>query len=61
MLEKGNVPDSGADLALRLGFDVLQNLKSARDALHTAAQQLRQLNALSRAPHTYQVGDAVLL
>ena len=64
VLEGGNIPEaaeSGADLALRLGFDVLQNLKSARDALHTAAQQVRERNALSMAPHTYAVGDEVLL
>lgn len=65
VLEGGNVSEAefetGNDLALRLGFDIIQNLKSARDTLHAAAQQHRLRNALAHAPHAYSVGDLVLL
>jgi hypothetical protein len=65
VLEGGNIYEAefetGRDLALRLGFDIVQNLKSARDTLYAAAQQQRLRNALTHAPHLFSFGDEVLL
>ena len=53
--------DTDNQMARDLGFDVIQNLQDARDKLHRAAQQFRERHARSCKPHTYAVGDQVLL
>ena len=53
--------DFDSDVARSLGMNVLANLRKARDAMHAAAQELRERNARSTAPHEYKVGDPVLL
>ena len=53
--------DSDNHLARDLGFDIMENLQDARDKLHRAAQQFRERHARSCKPHTFAVGDEVLL
>jgi hypothetical protein len=51
----------GGEAGSNFAFDVMQNLRQARDALHLAAQKYRERNAPLLAPHAYKVGDMVLL
>ena len=53
--------DFDSEVARSLGMNVLANLRRARDAMHFAAQKLRERNARTSAPHKYKVGDSVLL
>ena len=53
--------DFDSDVARSLGMNVLANLRKARDAMHAAAQDLRERNARLSNPHEYKVGDPVLL
>ena len=51
----------GGEAGSNFAFDVMQNLRQARDTLHLAAQKYRERNAPLLAPHAYKVGDMVLL
>ncbi len=53
--------DPDSEMAQDLGFDVLTNVQAARDELHRAAQVFRKRHAASCKPHSYSVGDWVLL
>jgi len=50
-----------SNLASSLGLDIITNITAARDALHKAAQDFRLRHAAVCKPHSYKVGDAVLL
>jgi hypothetical protein len=50
-----------SDLASSLGLDIITNITAARDALHKAARDFRLRHAATCKPHSYKVGDAVLL
>jgi hypothetical protein len=52
---------SGAQLASYLGLDVINNVREARDSLHRMADDFRVRNARLAKPHSYKVGDSVLL
>jgi hypothetical protein len=52
---------SGAQLASSLGLDVINNVREARDSLHRMADDFRIRNARLAKPHSYKVGDSVLL
>jgi hypothetical protein len=52
---------SGAQLASYLGLDVINNVREARDSLHRMADEFRVRNARLAKPHSYKVGDSVLL
>ena len=52
---------SGTQLASSLGLDVINNVCETRDALHCMANEFRVRNAHLANPHSYKVGDAVLL
>ena len=52
---------SGAQLASYLGLDIINNVREARDSLHRMADDFRIRNARSAKPHSYKVGDTVLL
>ena len=52
---------SGAQLASYLGLDIINNVREARDSLHRMADDFRIRNARSAKPHSYNVGDSVLL
>jgi hypothetical protein len=52
---------SGAQLASYLGLDVINNVREARDSLHRMADDFRIRNARLAKPHSYKVGDSVLL
>ena len=52
---------SGAQLASYLGLDVINNVREARDSLHRMADDFRIRNARLAKPHSYKVGDFVLL
>jgi hypothetical protein len=56
-LQKG----AGAQLASYLGLDVINNVREARDSLHRMADDFRVRNARFAKPHSYKVGDSVLL
>ena len=63
VLAGGNdqVSRDGDEAGRNMAFEVAQNLRQARDALHLAAQKYRERNAPLLAPHAYKVGDSVLL
>jgi hypothetical protein len=52
---------SGAQLASYLGLDIINNVREARDSLHRMADDFRIRNAHLAKPHSYKVGDSVLL
>jgi hypothetical protein len=52
---------SGAQLASSLGLDIINNVREARDTLHRMDDDFRLRNARLSKPHTYNVGDSVLL
>jgi hypothetical protein len=52
---------SGAQLASYLGLDIINNVREARDSLHRMADDFRIRNARLAKPHSYKVGDSVLL
>jgi hypothetical protein len=52
---------SGAQLASYLGLDVINNVREARDSLHRMTDDFRIRNARLAKPHSYKVGDSVLL
>jgi hypothetical protein len=52
---------SGAQLASYLGLDIINNVCEARDSLHRMTDDFRVRNARLVKPHSYQVGDSVLL
>ena len=52
---------SGTQLASSLGLDIINNVREARDALHRMANAFRVRNAHLAKPHSYKVGDEVLL
>jgi hypothetical protein len=52
---------SGAQLASYLGLDIINNVREARDSLHRMADDFRVRNARLAKPHSFKVGDSVLL
>jgi hypothetical protein len=52
---------SGAQLASSLVLDIINNVREARDTLHRMDDDFRLRNARLSKPHTYNVGDSVLL
>jgi hypothetical protein len=52
---------SGAQLASYLGLDIINNVCETRDSLHRMTDDFRVRNARLAKPHSYQVGDSVLL
>jgi hypothetical protein len=52
---------SGAQLASYLGLDIINNVREARDSLHRMTDDFRIRNARLAKPHSYNVGDSVLL
>jgi hypothetical protein len=52
---------SGTQLASSLGLDIINNVREARDALHRMANAFRVRKAHFAKPHSYKVGDEVLL
>ncbi len=52
---------SGSQLASYLGLDVINNVCEARDSLHRMTDDFRIRNAHLTKPHSYKVGDSVLL
>jgi hypothetical protein len=52
---------SGTQMASSLGLDIINNVRESRDALHRMAHEFRVRNAHLAKPHSYKVGDAVLL
>jgi hypothetical protein len=57
----GTQKGSGAQLASYLGLDIINNVREARDSLHRMADDFRIRNARLAKPHSYKVGDSVLL
>jgi hypothetical protein len=52
---------SDAQLASYLGLDIINNVRETRDSLHRMADDFRVRNSRLEKPHSYQVGDSVLL
>ncbi len=52
---------SGTQMASSLGLDIINNVRQARDTLHHMANEFRVRNAYLAKPHSYKVGNAVLL
>ena len=52
---------SGAQLASYLGLDIINNVCETRDSLYRMADDFRIRNARLAKPHSYNVGDSVLL
>ena len=52
---------SGAQLASYLGHDIINNVREARDSRHRMTDDFRVRNARLAKPHSYKVGDSVLL
>jgi hypothetical protein len=52
---------SGAQLASYLGLDIINNVCEDRDSLHRMTDDFRIRNARLTKPHSYNVGDSVLL
>jgi hypothetical protein len=52
---------SGSQLASYLGLDIINNVREARDSLHRMTDDFRIRNAHLAKPHSYKVGDSVLL
>jgi hypothetical protein len=44
-----------------LGLDIINNVREARDSLHRMADDFRIRNARLAKPHSFKVGDSVLL
>ncbi len=52
---------SGAQIASYLGLDIINNVRETRDSLHRMTDDFPVCNARLAKPHSYQVGDSVLL
>ena len=52
---------SYSDLVSSLGLDIITNITSVRDALHKAVQDFRLRHVAKCKPHSYKVGDVVIL
>jgi hypothetical protein len=52
---------SGAQLASSLGLDVINNVCETRESLYHMTDDFRIQNARLAKPHSYKVGDSVLL
>ena len=52
---------SAAQIASYLGLDIINNVREARDSLHRMSDDFRVRNARLAKPHSYKVGDSVLL
>ncbi len=52
---------SDTQLASSLGLDIINNVCEARDAFHHMTNAFRVRNVHLAKPHSYKVGDAVLL
>ena len=50
-----------SDLASSLGLDIITNITAARDALHKTGQDFRLRHDATCKPHSYKIGDTVLL
>ncbi len=59
--EPDEIRRGNSDLVSSLGLDIITNITAARDALHKTAQDFRLRHTSSRKPHSYKVGDSVLL
>ncbi len=52
---------SDTQLDSSLGLDIINNVRETRDALHLMANAFRVRNSHLAKPHSYKVGDVVLL
>jgi hypothetical protein len=52
---------SGAQFTSYLGLDIINNVREARDSLYRMADDFRVRNTRMTKPHSFKVGDSVLL